>query len=253
LVALKLVEKPKNPFDTATFVIAKTSMAEKPFADIDDEETVRALAILEGHTFNVVRAANELFWSREKAWKSYRLSCRDLSRGLKLRPSDQIEIFWWAFVNYVYQFEEKSKLYLNTYNRFAPFFNYLPVTNPGKLINSISAQLKRFTAFRHESLHQWHNPPDAIGQLPLVEFMIENKDSFQRLEDAAYLKLPPKFLFRMTRRGMHSKMSDAMLEMSNLSEELTSNHHRPILLACYKVNSYVQWAKAGHARFKFGK
>jgi hypothetical protein len=253
LATSKFIEKPRNPFDTATFLIAHTSMAEKPFADIDDEETVKALTILGGHTFNVVRAANELFWSREKAWKSYRLSCRYISHSVKLRPSDQIEILWWSFVNYVYQFEEKSKLYLNTYNRFAPLFGYPSVADPGKLIHSVSSRLKRFTAFRHESLHQWHNPPDAIGQLPLVEFMIENKDFFQRLEDIAYLNPRPKSVFRMTRRGMHSKMSDAMLEMSNLSEELTSNHHHPILLACYKVNSYVQWAKAGHARFKFGK
>ncbi len=227
-------------------------MADKPFADIHDEETVRVLTALEGHTFDVVRSGNELFWCREKAWKTYRLSSRDISSGLGLRPSDQIEIFWWAFVNYVYQFEEKAKLYLNTYNKFAPFFDYPPIADAGRMIREVSKRLRKFTAFRHESLHEWHQPSETIGQLPLIELILENRDVFKRLGETRYLELPPKLPFRMTRRGMHSSMTAAMSEMTALTEELTSAHCRSILTACYKVTSYTQWAKAGHARFKFG-
>lgn len=226
-------------------------MTENPFDGVADKETVKVLTALEACTWNVVRSIAEIFWCREKAWKTYRLSSQDIAKSARLQPSDMIEIYWWAFVNYVYQFEQKTKLYLNCFNKFAPFYGLEPIESPGKLIKKTSKRLKEFTAYRGDSVHNWHIPPDVVGQLPLVEHMQSQREIYRRFPGTEYLDLPPKHLFRLTRRRMRSKMESAMATMETISTDLTAGHKSEIYSACYKLSSYTQWAKAGHTKLKF--
>ena len=82
--------------------------------------------------------------------------------------------------------------------------------------------------------------------------MQAHKSTFEKLPGTDYLNLPNKTLFRITRREMQAEMQEAMVEMAAIFEELVGGHKSNILLACYKVTSYTQWAKAGHVKFKFG-
>jgi len=157
-----------------------------------------------------------------------------------------------AFINYIYQFEQKVKLYLNCHIEFAPFFGLLQISNPGKIISKSSKKLKKYTAFRGQSVHNWHTAPAIIGQLPLVETMQENEDFYRQLPGTGYLDLPPKHLFRLTRRNMRFEMENAMQMMAEISQSITSEHRSSIYTACFKLSSYTQWAKAGQAKFKFG-
>jgi hypothetical protein len=246
------MDRPTNFFQPATVIIGPISMVEEPFVGITDPKTLEALKLLEGNTYNVIRAANEMFWCQEKAWKTYRLSSQDMSSRTSLRPSDQLEIFWWAFVNYIYQFEEKSKLFLNCYKAFSPLFDLKAAPCLGGTIKRVSKRLRKYTEFRHVSLHESHYPPAVIGHLPLVECMQENIEFYRRLPDTEYLALPPKYLFRLTRSHVHSEMESGMEEMASIAADILLPHARPILLAAYKVASYTQWAKAGQVTFKFG-
>lgn len=193
---------------------------------VKDKHKRRVLAAVGAKLFLTIRAAHEMSWVLQKAWIPYRLSEKH-GKEKQIRRSEYLEFLWFGYVNYVYQFQEKHKLFLNSYNVNSNIFQTHPVQDVSIRLKRARKTFADFTAYRGEIVHEWHRPHKVMGVLPLVETSVEILGHQIYDEDRHW---------RESQWMMRFEMEKGLNAMNSLVLALSKEFLAPLLISTYKYN-----------------